>query len=146
MIHNDRPAIVRLAVLGRVSLQAGGDDVQPVLVQPKRLALLVWLVLRRPGGFVRRDELIGMFWPDSTDDRARASLRQALAFLRRHLGPDIIAKRGDAELGIAPGTLTCDALDFLAAVARGEDAAAVSEYGGDLMPGFSLDASHDFEL
>ncbi|HEX6307519.1 MAG TPA: BTAD domain-containing putative transcriptional regulator [Longimicrobiales bacterium] len=136
---------MRLDVLGRIALRTAAGEVRAVLVQPKRLALLVWLALRRPAGFVRRDELLGTFWPDSTEERARASLRQAIQFLRRHLGSDVIVRRGAAELGIEPAAMSCDALVFLAAVANRDGAAAMACYGGDLMPGFVLEGAHEFD-
>ncbi|HEX6134756.1 MAG TPA: BTAD domain-containing putative transcriptional regulator [Longimicrobiales bacterium] len=139
------PDRVWLEVLGRIGLRTDRDEVRAVLVQPKRLALLVWLTLRRPGGFVRRDELLGTFWPDSTEARARASLRQALQFLRRRLGTGIVVRRGDAELGVDPDILNCDALAFLDTVARGDGEAAMECYGGDLMPGFLLEGAHEFD-
>jgi DNA-binding SARP family transcriptional activator len=139
------PGSVRLDVLGRLGLATAEGDVSAVLVQPKRIALLVWLVLRRPGAFVRRDEVIGVFWPESTEERARASLRQALQFIRRHLGRDVIRKRGAGELGVNTSLLACDALAFHDAITRGDDAAALQNYGGDLLPGFLLDGAQEFD-
>jgi DNA-binding SARP family transcriptional activator len=136
---------VRLDVLGRVGLLVDGQPGQAVLVQPKRLALLVWIALRRPGGFVRRDELLGVFWPASTESRARASLRQALQFLRRNLGQRVVINRGDGEIGVDPAIVACDAIAFLDAVDRGEDDVALQRYGGDLLPGFILDGAHEFD-
>jgi DNA-binding SARP family transcriptional activator len=136
---------LRLVLLGRVALDPVSTGANAVVVQPKRLALLVWLTLRRPGEFVRRDELLGTFWPDSTEERARASLRQSVRFLRAHLGSDIITKRGDAELGIERDMLTCDAIDFMSAATQRDADRAMQCYGGDLMPGFLLDGAHDFD-
>ncbi|MFW6040118.1 MAG: AfsR/SARP family transcriptional regulator, partial [Gemmatimonadota bacterium] len=136
---------VRLDVLGRIGLRSCGEDVRAVLVQPKRFGLLVYIALRRPGGFVRRDELLGTFWPESTEKRARAALRQALRFLRRELGPGVVVNRGNTEVGAAPAALACDALDFLRALDADDDEAAVECYGGDLLPGFLLDGVFDFD-
>lgn len=136
---------VRLDLLGRVELHVDGQPAQAVLVQPKRLALLVWIALRRPGGFVRRDELLGVFWPASTESRARASLRQALQFLRRNLGMRVVMNRGDGEIGIDPAIVACDVITFLDAVDRGEVDVALQRYGGDLLPGFILEGAHEFD-
>ena len=70
-------------MLGRISLTQRGEPVDRVLAQPKRFGLLVYLALGRPHGFVGRNELLGVFWPDSTEDRAGASLRQALRLAER---------------------------------------------------------------
>lgn len=142
-------ARVRFDALGRIGLQAATPDeaatAHAVLVQPKRLALLAWIALRRAGGYARRDELLGVFWPESDERRARASLRQALKFLRQHLGSDVIVNRGDGEVGIDGTVMTCDALDFLDALERTDDHGAVERYGGDLLPGFLLDGVPAFD-
>lgn len=136
---------LELDVLGHISLRRDGKEVRTVLAQPKRFGLLVYLYLRRPEGFVRRDELLGIFWPEATEGRARASLRQALRFLRSRLGGGLILNRGDAEVGIAPGTVLSDVFRFLRALEAGDDGAAVDAYGGDLLPGFILSGVYDFD-
>lgn len=140
-----RPERLRLEVLGRISLRRGAEEIGPVLTQPKRFALLTHIALRRPGSFVRRDELLGAFWAESSESRGRAALRQALRFLRHHLGPDVVVNRGVVEVGLGSDALTCDALEFLQALDRQEDGAAVERYGGDLLPGFLLEDAWEFD-
>ena len=85
----------RLRVLGQVDLRdPEGREVTAVLVQPKRLALLAYLVAFRPQRMHRRDALLPLFWPDIPESRARSSLRQALHQLRQALGPDVLITRG----------------------------------------------------
>lgn len=134
-----------LSVLGRIGLERDGLPLQGVLAQPKRLGLLAYIALRRPQGFVSRDELLGVFWPESAESRARASLRQALRFLRSHLGAEAIINRGDGEVRIPPDAMACDAIDFLRAVEDGDDARAVARYGGELLPGLLLAGVHEFD-
>jgi DNA-binding SARP family transcriptional activator/tetratricopeptide (TPR) repeat protein len=134
----------RLEVLGRIGLRANGEDLRVVLVQPKRVGLLVYIALRRAGGFTRRDELLSVFWPESTEARARAALRQALRFLRSEIGSSTIETRG-SEVAIQPAVLSCDALDFSSALAAGEDERALEFYGGDLLPAFHLDGVAEFD-
>jgi DNA-binding SARP family transcriptional activator len=134
-----------LVVLGRIGLSRGDRPIEPILAQPKRLALLAYLALRRPQDLVRRDELLGVFWPEATESRARASLRQALRFLRSHLGDEAIVTRGDGEVGVALGPLACDAVAFCVGLASGDDARAVARYGGELLPGLFLSGAHEFE-
>lgn len=136
---------LQLRVLGAIELQGESADVDRVLAQPSRFALLVYLVLRRPGGFVRRDELVGVFWPESTDSRARAALRQAVHYLRVQLGEEVIVGRGSGALGIAPETIDCDALRFRRDLDAGHDRAALDRYGGELLPGFLLSDAPTFE-
>lgn len=135
---SDAPtADIRLRVFGRLDLEVDGGDADRVLAQPRRLALFLYLVLRRPGGFVGRDHLLGLFWPESPADQARASLRQALRFLRQCLGSGRLPGRGD-EVGIELAGLACDALAFRRALDEGDPEAALSLYEGDLLPGFFM--------
>ena len=113
-----------------------------MLTQPKRLAVLVWTALRRPGGFVSRDELVGTFWGDSDEARARAALRQALRFLRSRLGPETLVNRGDGDVGVEG--LSVDAVDLHRALERGDDRSTVELWTGELMPGFVLDDASAF--
>ncbi len=134
-----------LTTLGRVELSdTNGAPVTTLLVQPKRLALLVYLAVAAPGGMVRRDLLCELFWPDVTTERARTSLRQALAFLRRALGDDALESRGDDDVGVNDRIVHCDAVRVRALLpARPDGARRIAEstealalYGGEFMPGF----------
>ena len=131
------PGMLSLNLLGALELRdAHGRDVDAVLRQPKRLALLVYLALARPPRFHRRDALLGRFWPDLDESHARASLRRALYFLRRELGEHVLENRGDDEVGISAGTLRCDVLELEAMLAAGKTAEALSVYRGDLLESF----------
>ncbi len=131
--------MVRLTILGDVDLRADdGVAVGSVLTQPRRFALLVYLALESGAGGIQRDRLLGVFWPETTQDRARQSLRSALHFLRRSLGPDAIVTRGDLLL-LDPAHVWCDAVEFGTALDGGRADHALRLYGGDLLPGFFLD-------
>ncbi len=93
-----------LRLLGAPDLHdASGRQIPAVLRQPKRLALLAYLALQPRGRFVRRDSLVGLFWPELDQEHARAALRRALHFLRRALGDECIESRGDEEVRIPDG-------------------------------------------
>ncbi|HET7233643.1 MAG TPA: BTAD domain-containing putative transcriptional regulator [Longimicrobium sp.] len=135
-----------LRVLGAVALDREGDPGPRALVaQPKRLALLVYLALARPRGPQRRDQLLARFWPGSGDERGRGALRLALHALRKALGPHVLAGSGGQEVGLAPGALWCDALEFDRAVDEGRDADALALYAGELLPGFHLSGEDEWE-
>ncbi len=140
--------MIRLTLLGGPGLvYSDGQDVQPVLSQPKRLALLAYLALAGPGKFRSRDSVLALFWPDATERRARQSLNQALHFLRVSLGTDVIVSRGPGELGITAETLWCDVVAFDQMVVANDLTDAVHLYSrsGDLLPGFFTDAAAEFD-
>lgn len=130
------PSALRLRLLGGIDLRdASGAEIRPVLQQPKRLALLAALGLTATGSFRRRDSLLGMFWPELDQEHARGALRRSLYFLRRACGDGVIISRGEEEVGIAEGSLWCDALAFEEAVEGGAHAQALELYRGDLADG-----------
>ena len=116
----------RLRVLGQIDLRdACGSEVRPVLAQPKRLALLVYLVVSRPQRMHRRDELLSLFWPELPESRARNALRQALHQLRDALGSEVLTTRGADSVGVNAAALGCDAVELENALDRGRLADAV---------------------
>ena len=128
--------MLRLRVLGAVDLRDDEDrDLDTVLAQPKRLALLAYLALARPHGFHRREVLLSMFWPESNRATARNALRQALHYLRHVLGNSVIISRGENDVGIDHKEIWCDGAAFIASLDAGEDEEALALYRGDLMPG-----------
>jgi serine/threonine-protein kinase len=138
--------MLELRVLGTIDLKnAAGQDLDQLLTQPKRLALLVYLATATPRGFHRRDKLLGLFWPELDDEHARASLRKAVYVVRRALGEETLVSRGDEELGVGADRLWCDAVEFEQAVARRRLAHALELYRGDLLEGFFVQASPEFE-
>jgi serine/threonine-protein kinase len=138
-----RPAAERrtleLRVFGPVEL-SGTDRAESLLVQPKRVALLAYLVLARPRGFHRRDRLVGLFWPEHSADSARAALRKAIYAIRQTLGDDALTARGDEEIAVNRAVLWCDAIEFDAALARDDLAAAYDLYRAELLEAFFADA------
>ncbi|MEO7713732.1 MAG: BTAD domain-containing putative transcriptional regulator [Gemmatimonadaceae bacterium] len=136
----------RLSVLGQLDLRdATGADVRPVLAQPKRMALLVYLAASRPQRFHRRDALLPLFWPELAESPARNALRQSLHQLRLSLGPDIVVSRGADSLSVDPVRLSCDVVDFENALDRGQLTDALALYGGDLLPGMSIAGAAAFD-
>jgi DNA-binding SARP family transcriptional activator len=136
-----------LRTLGPLELKsADGSDIPNLLAGPKRLGLLVYLILATPNGFLRRDTLCAVFWPGLDPKRARGSLRNMLHALRRDLGSEVFLTRGNEEIGIDQESLRCDAIEFEKALAAGRRAEALRLYRGALLPGlFIPNASPDFD-
>ncbi len=136
--------MIRLSLMGSLDLRASdGRQILSVLAQPKRVALLAYLAAHRDS--VRRDTLLGLFWPESDEERARHALRQSLYTLRRSLGPRVLTSQGDEQLGIDGDHLECDVGLFEAAVRDGEAEAALDLYKGDFLEGFFLSDAPEFE-
>ena len=88
--------MIELRTLGGVDLRSAADDITlPLTAQPKRLALLVFLSLEELSGYRRRDQVVGLFWPELDTVHARGALRQALHALRRAMGEGAILTRGN---------------------------------------------------
>jgi DNA-binding SARP family transcriptional activator/tetratricopeptide (TPR) repeat protein len=127
-----------LLTLGRVRLVADGVDSASGTMQPKRIGLLAYLALASAEAPVRRDTLLALFWPELGESEARPALRQALYYLRRALGDDVIVTASD-ELALRPESLRCDAVEFERLAANGEPQAAIDLYRGDFLDGFHID-------
>src|SRR2546425_205809 len=138
--------MIKLGMLGTLSLtDADGREVQAVLRQPRRLALLAYLAAATPRGFHRRDSLLALFWPELDQEHARAALRQALRVVRDALGADVIVTRGDEEVGLDFERLWCDVVAFDCSVAAGQLHEALEHYRGDLLNGFFIAGAGEFE-
>ena len=138
--------MIQLRTLGTLELHGtDGRELRPILQQPKRLALLVYLALAGSRRFHRRDSLVALFWPELDGERARGALRRSLYFLRQSLGSAAIVGRGDEEVAVAPDVLGTDVARFTAAVAEDRLADALELYRGDLLHGLYVRGAPEFE-
>ncbi len=138
--------MIDFRVLGPPRISASdGRDVEPLVRQPKRIALLAYLAAAMPRGPHRRDRLLALFWPESDDNRARAALSQALYVLRSALGVDAVVSRGDDEVELGRDVVRCDVVAFEAALDAGRPDEALALYGGDLLDGFFISDAPEFE-
>ncbi len=140
------PLSIRLQLLGSAALTGpDGREIGGPLAQPRRLALLAYLCLVQPSGYLRRDRLLPLFWPELDASRARAALSQALYVLRRAIGEAALPSRGAEEVAADPDLLWCDAAEIGRRLDAGQLAEAVAAYSADLLPGFHLDEAPEFE-
>jgi DNA-binding SARP family transcriptional activator len=138
--------MIQLWTLGRLDLRgADGTELRVILTQPKRVALLAYLALHNPRGFISREHLLALFWPEQDAEHARSALNRALYFLRRSLGHEVILSRGDGEVGLSWDHFWCDAVAFESAVTGGAARDAVVLYRGDLLRGFHVSEAHGFD-
>ncbi len=137
---------MRLLLLGGVEMQ-GVDTAAAarVLAQPRLVALMALLALS-PGGLPqRRDRLVGLLWPEQSQQRARAALRKAVHVVRSALGAEVLVGRGDEELALRSPPFQCDAAELQVASTQGQMARVVELYRDELMPGFHVAASAEFD-
>ncbi len=138
--------MIEFRALGTLELKdSDGRELRAILTRAKRLALLSYLAFARPRGFHRRDTLVALLWPELDHEHARGALRQALYYLREALGRDVVAARGDEEIGLDGERISCDAVSFENLAGQGAYAEALRLYRGDFLPGFHLAEASDFE-
>lgn len=65
--------MIKFRLLGSVDLKGPDGAPRSVLAQPKRAALHAYLAVSAPNGFHRRDKLLGLFWPESDQERPKPS-------------------------------------------------------------------------
>jgi len=112
----------RLRLLG-----AGAEERLPL---DRRGCLLAYLAVE--GGWVSRERLALLFWPDSDETTAKRNLRQLVLRTRRlPLDPP-----PEATADAIRWAIDCDVADFRRALADGESEEAVGLYGGPLLEGF----------
>jgi len=128
--------LAHLRLLGGFGLQLGQ---RPVATPPGRKvrALLACLALSS-GKAWSREKLMALLWGDRGDEQARASLRQALAEIRRVLGQLPALRTEHDAVSLDPALAAVDALEFerLAQASRWEEAAAL--YQGPLLDGHGV--------
>lgn len=140
--------MIEFGLLGPTWLAGGRSaraDLDEILAQPRRTALLAYLLLARPGAGQQREHLLTVFWPEFSPSRGRAALRRALSFLRTRLGRDALITRGREVVELAPERIRCDALLFEKALADGRAEDALELYRGPLLDGFFARGAPDFE-
>jgi TolB-like protein/Tfp pilus assembly protein PilF len=130
---------LRIALLGGLDI-AGGDSSKAALTRKAR-ALVAYLALQGARG-QSREKLAALLWGDSSEEQARANLRQALSTIRKALnGVDARLVADADQVALAGDDIDLDVARFEDLVAEAspnalEQAAAL--YRGDLLDGFSL--------
>jgi TolB-like protein/lipoprotein NlpI len=85
-----------------------------------------------------------LLWPESNEERARASLKQLIHSVRSRLGAaDVVLTSGDLRLN--PACITSDVGEFREAMRSRDHDAVARLYAGPFLLGFYLRASAGFE-
>ena len=99
---------LRVYLFGRFRLERGRE---PLRLSTRKAELLLAYLVLNPGSHPR-ERAAALFWGDSSDESARASLRNALAILRRQVDPDLlVTDRQMVKLG-DDFSLWVDAVQF----------------------------------
>ena len=125
-----------LKLLGGARLEGPDGPIEGAAGRRQRLSLLAYLAMVGRDG-VSRDRVVGLFWPDSPDARARHALSNDLYAIRSGLGDSTVLSYGD-DLRIDPEHLEVDARAFEDAVNDGALEKAAQLYAGHFMEGVRL--------
>src|SRR4051794_8735612 len=99
---------IRINLLGGFGIEGCGD-----VMPSARVAALVGYLALHPNRAQTRDKLAALFWADSSEHKARSSLRQILSTVRKHapeLGTRLIATRDWVSL--QAGSWDTDSAEF----------------------------------
>lgn len=130
---------VKIDLLADFQVQIDGAAV--ALSAKKSRALLAWLACHA-GQAQPRERLAGLLWGDRSAANARASLRQAVAGLRKIL-PEPVLAIASGELQLNSQAVSCDLIAVRALLQAGDPQswrALPAAYRGDLLEGFSSGA------
>ena len=136
-------AVLRLTTFGGVLLRQDGEPHVGAASQRRRLALLV-LVAAAGARPVSRDKLLGILWPDVSEERARHALRQALHALQQAIGTDDLFI-GTTALQLNPAVITSDLQEIEEAAEANAHQRVVALYKGPFLDGFVVSDAPEFE-
>ena len=155
------PPVLELRLLGPFAVTAGDRPI-PVsnFKSTKALTILKYLAAHRQRGFIPKEELIELLWPDEDPNRTGSRFNMAMSALRKTLEPDLPPKAPSAYVERKKDTyrlygdrrIRIDAEQFSAAIdtmlkpspsQHGPDALAAAEhlYNG---PFLAEDPYHDW--
>ncbi|HJR16613.1 MAG TPA: tetratricopeptide repeat protein, partial [Gemmatimonadales bacterium] len=134
--------MLRLKVLGGISVERDDQPLSSNGPRPRLLALLA--LVAGHGSGISRDKLSAYLWPESDTPRARNSLKQGLCSIRQSFGIPL-AKSVGGLIRLDPALIEVDLWQFDAALARGDEAAAVAVYRGPFLDGFYVSGLDELE-
>ncbi len=134
---------ITLRLLGGVRLEDASGPLTGEPAQRHRVALLAVLALAK-GHRMPREKVMALLWPESSPDNARRLLNMSIYVLRKALGAQALRSEAN-EIQLDPAHVSCDALRFRDAEARGEFGVATGLYAGPFLDGFFLDGAEEFE-
>jgi DNA-binding SARP family transcriptional activator len=148
---------LRIKVFGGIQVQLGGETIE--FSRHKAAALLVFLAVT--GERQSREALATLFWPENTQARAYANLRQAIWEIRRYLGENWLEVTRESLQMIPRDDLWVDIVEFHDLISKVKRHVhprgmvcehclviyqqAAELFIGDFLAGFSLGDSPEFD-
>jgi DNA-binding SARP family transcriptional activator len=134
--------VLRIRLLGEMTVEGREGPIE-LSGSWRARTLMAWLALK-PGSHLRSD-LAPRFWPDVTDESARASLRNGLWAVRKALGPESGALNATRDrVGLAGGEMVwVDLHEFRALREAGKPEDALALVRGDLLEGMEEEWVYD---
>jgi DNA-binding SARP family transcriptional activator/TolB-like protein len=131
-----------MRLLGRFGIIASNAESTPIQLPTRKAgALLAYLGMSKDYT-AGREELAALLWGDCSEQQARQSLRQALALLRKELGPPPLFTADARVVRLDPALWSIDARDFetLARSQKAEDLSRAARlFAGDFLCGLNID-------
>ena len=138
-LRTERPEVVRLFVFGEPEIFAvEGARLEALMRQAKRFAILIYLASAKGGRPVRREELLATFWPEADEHHARNALRQSLFFIRKEVGPGVLAGNRTPAVWVDQNLLRSDVAAFSQAQKEGALEASLKLYRGPFLQDFHV--------
>ena len=106
----------------------------------KALALIAYVALEGRQG---RDRLASLLWSDADTERARGALRRTLSTVRGAIGDALVTD--GLSVSLLPDAVEVDVQRFRELMNEGRLEEAAGEYTGDLMEGFAVRDSAEFD-
>jgi DNA-binding SARP family transcriptional activator len=133
---------LQLRCFGPPTALVDGHEPPSDVLWRKHVALLVYLALS-PDRMRSREHLLGLLWPEKTQEKARHSLNEALRRLRSGLGTDRIVTNGDV-VQLSDQNLGVDVLEF-EQHAVSDPLSAGESLTGQFLEGFVVEDAPGFE-
>ncbi len=133
--------MLEIRALGNLKIQKNGDLLDD-FGSNKAEAVLAYLTME--GGQHSRMKLAALFWPESPEPKALASLRVVLSALRKNVSEYIEISREYARVKPEPDVYL-DVHDFEEKIAKGHLPQALKLYQGNFLEGLYIKDSNEFE-
>lgn len=133
--------MIRLLTLGRLSISRDGEDLTRLEAHRQKVALLVYLAVETS---VARERLVGTFWPERVEDKARHSLSQAVYALKKELQTECL-NVGSERIEVESACLSVDVKELESAAEAKRWADVAELYQGRFLDGFYLPEAPGFD-